>query len=138
MSKFKFLFKVSLFSLLVTITTPTPAEAVKLVRQDGDQGHCQAFVPEGAYIQELVGKANSDKLSAEFGDTKSYLEGRNSKFYINNHNGNPIVENRVCGLTQIDDLPRVKGLLITTPEHFRGEMVANLMMQASLLKTCQF
>lgn len=86
---------------------------------------CDRYLPEGADRILLHGKESESGKSAKFGDTKSYLEGRKSHYYINLHNGNPIVHAERCGLwtdPALEGLPRVKGLLLTTPEHFRTDM----------------
>ncbi len=86
---------------------------------------CDRYLPEGADRMVLHGLEDENEKSARFGDTRSYLEGRKTHYYINLHNGNPIVQAEKCGLwvdPALEGLPRVKGLLITTPEYFRGEM----------------
>lgn len=86
---------------------------------------CDRYLPDGAERIMLHGQEKVNGKYAKFGDTKSYLEGRKARYYINLHNGNPIVHAEKCGLwvdPALEGLPRIKGLLITTPEYFRGEM----------------
>lgn len=86
---------------------------------------CDRYLPDGADRIVVHGQEHDNWKKAKFGDTKSYLEGRKTHYYINLHNGNPIVHAEKCGVwtdPALEGLPRVKGLLITTPEYFRGEM----------------
>ena len=48
---------------------------------------CDRYLPEGADRMVLHGKDDDSWKYTKFGDTKSFLEGRKSHYYINLHNG---------------------------------------------------
>lgn len=57
------------------------------------------------------------------GDTESFIEGRNNRYLVNQHNGQPIVYSESCeGKMIAEKGPKLKGLLITTPEFYRNQM----------------
>ena len=81
-------------------------------------------IPSGSSQGNFIA-TDDEKLSnyVATGGTSGFLEGRNNRYLVNQHNGEPIVFTDNCeGKMVADTGPRLKGLLITTPYHFRGKM----------------
>jgi hemolysin activation/secretion protein len=84
---------------------------------------CETIPADASQIVHTGNKDSKKSREIKVGTTESFLEGRNVKFTVNQHNGKPIVFSTSCeGKLIADTGPKLKGLIITTPQYFKNEM----------------
>ena len=110
-------FAVSVISILAVLSASTSAHA-----------HAYTKLCETTPADKQLGSfiATDDSKAPNFvgvGKTESYLKGRNNRYLVNQHNGQPIVMSQSCaGKLIADNGPKLKGLLITTPDFYKNKM----------------
>lgn len=79
-------------------------------------------IPEGAGITYLNARTLKDGF-LQVGDTEAHIKGKDSTYYVNNHNHLPIFEGTGCSAENPVLAPApgsLRGILITTPAHFKN------------------
>lgn len=90
---------------------------------------CQFKAVNEASFIDLNGTTKGENFNKVLiGETESWLRGHDTRIFTNIHNGEEIIEKEICGVPDnviVSDVPRVRGILLTTPEYYRQKINSN-------------
>ncbi len=123
MSKFKSVI-FSLLSLAVFVSTNNSQAQQQLSMLDQQQVQQPASMPALPRDEAIAMKGEKCDPYVPVEKARIPITGPNDpKFNINYHNGEPVIEAKICGVKVIPQTgPRLKGILLTTPWYYRNKL----------------